>query len=231
MQYKHIEKAIFNSRPNRFIAKVSQNDQEMRVHVKNTGRCAELLVPGCTVYLERSENENRKTPCDLVAVEKGSLLINMDSAAPNAAAGEWLAAGGIGKLDEIKAEYKLGDSRFDFYARRGDEKILLEVKGCTLEENGLASFPDAPTLRGLKHVNELTALSAQGWTCYVLIVIQMKQIHTFKPNWRTQPEFGKALQQAEKAGVHILAMDCIVTPNSMKIDLPVKIDLSTPESL
>ena len=228
MKYTQIEEARFINRPNRFIAEVSQNEVIFRVHVKNTGRCAELLVPGCKVYLERSENPNRKTPCDLVAVEKGKLLINMDSAAPNAAAGEWLEAGGIGKLDEIRPEYKLGDSRFDFYARRGKQKILVEVKGCTLEENGLAGFPDAPTLRGLKHVQELTQLSKEGWECYVLIVIQMKQVHTFRPNWKTQPAFGKALQKAEKAGVTVLAMDCLVTPGSMVIDKPVKVDLSDP---
>lgn len=202
-------------------------------HVKNTGRCAELLVPGCKVWLEYSENPTRKTPCDLIAVEKqtarGPVCINMDSAAPNAVAGEWLASGGLGQLDFLRAEYKLGDSRFDFYAEQDGHPVLVEVKGCTLEEDGLARFPDAPTLRGVKHVRELTAYAAQGWRCCVLLVVQMKGIHTFTPNWDTHPEFGFALRQAADAGVEIRAMDCIVTPESLKIDTPVPVDLSIPE--
>lgn len=231
MQYRKIEKAKFCSRPNRFIAKVEQGGNELKVHVKNTGRCAELLVPGCTVYLEMSENPNRKTPGDLVAVEKENVLINMDSAAPNAAAGEWLKAGNLGQLSELRPEYKMGDSRFDFFAQRGEEKLLIEVKGCTLEEKGIAMFPDAPTLRGLKHVRELTELAGKGWKCAVLIVIQMKGISCFRPNWTTQPEFGLALRKAQEAGVKILAMDCRVTPDSMVLDAPVPIDLSLPENL
>ncbi len=230
MQYKHIQKAEFQSRPNRFIALVKSEGDAIKVHVKNTGRCAELLIPGCTVYLEMSENPSRKTPADLVAVEKNGVLINMDSAAPNAAAGEWLAAGGLGRLSQLRPEYKMGDSRFDFYAQRGEEKLLIEVKGCTLEENGLALFPDAPTLRGLKHVKELTALAAQGWKCMVLIVVQMKGVACFRPNWDTQPEFGLALRQAEQAGVEIRAMDCRVTPDSMVLDAPVMVDLTLPEN-
>lgn len=229
MNYHQIVSAHFLSRPNRFIAKVEHNGEELTVHVKNTGRCAELLRPGCTVYLEKSNNPNRKTPYDLIAVEKGDFLINMDSAAPNQAAKEWLLAGGIGPLDCLKAEYRLGDSRFDFYAEQGDQRILLEVKGCTLEENGFARFPDAPTERGLKHVKELTALTKEGWTCYVLIVLQMKGIHTFEPNWATHPAFGTALQEAQKAGVTLLAYDCIVTPDSLVIDQPVPIDLTLKE--
>lgn len=225
MKYKEVQKAKFIARPNRFIARVKLDGEEINVHVKNTGRCAELLVPGCTVYLEKGQNPARKTPYDLIAVEKGQTLINMDSAAPNAAVGEWLAEGGIGPLDELRAEYKLGDSRFDFYARKGEEKILVEVKGCTLEQDGLAMFPDAPTQRGLKHVKELTAYAKEGWKCFVLIVIQMKGIHTFRPNWATQPEFGEALRQAAQAGVTLLAMDCVVAPDSMKLDKPVPIDL------
>ena len=231
MVYKHIKEAKFIARPNRFVALVQQQNQQITAHVKNTGRCAELLVPGCTVYLEYSENQNRKTPCDLVAVQKKNLLINMDSAAPNAAVGEWLSTGGLGTLTELKAEYKLGDSRFDFYARRGEEKLLIEVKGCTLEENGLARFPDAPTQRGLKHVKELTRLVQQGWSCMVLVIVQMKGVHCFQPNWATQPEFGLALRQAREAGVEIWAMDCIVTPSSMVLDQPVQVDLSLPSAL
>lgn len=228
MQYNHIEPAVFLSRPNRFIALVRQQGEPFRVHVKNTGRCAELLAPGSTVYLERSENPNRKTTCDLVAVQKGGLLVNMDSAAPNAAAGEWLAAGGLGQLEVLKAEYRLGNSRFDFYAEQAGQRLLVEVKGCTLEENGVARFPDAPTLRGLKHVRELTALAAQGWRCCVLIVIQMKGIHTFQPNWATQPAFGLALREAAAAGVKLLAYDCRVAPDRMTLDQPVTLDLVLP---
>ena len=233
MQYRNIHSARFVRRPNRFIAHVEEDGQTVVAHVKNTGRCAELLVPGCRVWLEYSENPNRKTPCDLVAVEKqtprGPVCINMDSAAPNAVAGEWLAAGGLGKLDQLRAEYKLGDSRFDFYAEQDGHPMLVEVKGCTLEENGLARFPDAPTLRGVKHVKELTELVGKGYRCCVLLVIQMKGIHTFTPNWDTHPEFGFALQQAAAAGVEIHAMDCIVTPDSLQIDQPVPIDLSAPQ--
>lgn len=232
MVYKEVCEARFLSRPNRFAALVDREGCPERVHVKNTGRCAELLVPGARVWLSRAENPARRTPYDLIAVEKqrpaGPLLINMDSAAPNAVAGEWLRSGGLGRLDEVRAEYRLGDSRFDFFARRGEEKLLIEVKGCTLEEGGLARFPDAPTLRGLKHVRELTRLSGQGWKCFVLVVIQMKEIRLFAPNWATHPEFGLALAEAKQAGVEILAMDCIVTADSLRIDRPVPVDLSLP---
>lgn len=232
MVYKEVCEARFLSRPNRFVALVDREGCPERVHVKNTGRCAELLVPGARVWLSRAENPARRTPYDLIAVEKqrpaGPLLINMDSAAPNAVAGEWLRSGGLGRLDEVRAEYRLGDSRFDFFARRGEEKLLIEVKGCTLEEGGLARFPDAPTLRGLKHVRELTRLSGQGWKCFVLVVIQMKEIRLFAPNWATHPEFGLALAEAKQAGVEILAMDCIVTADSLRIDRPVPVDLSLP---
>ena len=232
MVYTEVCEARFLSRPTRFVALVDREGCPERVHVKNTGRCAELLVPGARVWLSRAENPARRTPYDLIAVEKqrpaGPLLINMDSAAPNAVAGEWLRSGGLGRLDQVRAEYRLGDSRFDFFARRGEEKLLIEVKGCTLEEGGLARFPDAPTLRGLKHVRELTRLAGQGWKCFVLIVIQMKEIRLFAPNWATHPEFGLALAEARRAGVEILAMDCIATADSLRIDRPVPVDLSLP---
>lgn len=232
MVYQEVCEARFLSRPNRFVALVEREGCQERVHVKNTGRCAELLVPGARVWLSRAQNPARRTPYDLIAVEKqrpaGPLLINMDSAAPNAVAGEWLRSGGLGRLDEVRAEYRLGDSRFDFFARRGEEKLLIEVKGCTLEEEGLARFPDAPTLRGLKHVRELTRLSGQGWKCFVLVVIQMKEIRLFAPNWATHPDFGLALAEARRAGVEVLAMDCIVTADSLRIDRPVPVDLRLP---
>lgn len=230
MQYSSIVSARFLSRPNRFIARVELDGQIISAHVKNTGRCAELLRPGCTVYLQPSENPARKTPYDLIAVDKSGLLVNMDSAAPNKAVAEWLAAGGIGPLDELRAEYRLGNSRFDFYARHGEKKILMEVKGCTLEENGFARFPDAPTLRGLKHVEELTALTGQGWRCYVMILLQMEGMKCFAPNWVTHPDFGYALNRAAAAGVTILVYDCCVTPSSLTVNKPVPLDLTPPEN-
>lgn len=230
MQYHNIQKAVFRARPNRFIADVTlPNGTPVRAHVKNTGRCAELLVPGATVYLENSANPARKTPCDLVAVEKatpaGPLLINMDSAAPNAAAKEWLLAGGLGPVHDLRAEYTLGGSRFDFAAKQGDRPLLVEVKGCTLEQNGVALFPDAPTLRGLKHVRELTEYARQGWRCCVLVVVQMCPVRLFAPNWATHEAFGLALQAAAKAGVEVRAVDCVVTPTGMTIgqSLPVQL--------
>lgn len=231
MTYERIRTAQFLLRENRFTAQVLLDGAPVRVHVKNTGRCAELLTPNATVYLAGAENPARKTAWDLVAVEKGPLLINMDSAAPNKAAGEWLAAGGLGELSGLRAEYTVGDSRFDFHALRGGAPLLVEVKGCTLENEGVAAFPDAPTLRGLKHVRELTALAAGGWQCCVLVVIQMKGVRLFRPNWATQPAFGRALAEAQAAGVQLLAMDCRVTPGSMVLDAPVPIDLTPPKGV
>lgn len=233
MQYHHIQRAAFVARPNRFIAQVVlPGGAQVRAHVKNTGRCAELLTPGATVWLEYSENPNRSTPCDLVAVEKrtprGPLLVNMDSAAPNRVVGEWLAGGGLGGLQGLKPEYTLGDSRFDFYATQGGTPVLVEVKGCTLEQDGTARFPDAPTLRGLKHVRELTGRARLGWRCCVLVVIQMKGVQRFCPNWETQPAFGEALRQAASAGVEVRAMDCRVTPQAIELDAPVPVDLQPP---
>lgn len=227
MRYRDIRRAVFRARPNRFIAQVTLPDgTPVRAHVKNTGRCAELLVPGATVYLEYAQNPARSTPCDLVAVEKGGLLINMDSAAPNRAAGEWLAAGGLGPVEGLRPEYRLGDSRFDFYAEQQGKPMLVEVKGCTLEQGGVARFPDAPTQRGLKHVRELTGYAARGWRCCVLLVIQMKGVREFRPNWTTHAAFGEALREAAAAGVEVRAVDCLVTPDTMKIDrdVPVRLD-------
>ena len=229
MQYSAIVPARFLSRPNRFVAQVELDGTVIFAHVKNTGRCAELLRPGCTVYLQPAENPARKTPYDLIAVDKNGLLINMDSAAPNRAVAEWLAAGGIGPLDELRPEYKVGKSRFDFYARRAEEKILMEVKGCTLEENGYARFPDAPTLRGVKHVEELTMLAGQGWRCYVMILLQMEGMKQFSPNWATHPAFGFALGRAAAEGVTVLAYDCRVTPSTLTVNQPVPMDLTPPK--
>lgn len=233
MRYRKLCKATFEERLNRFVARVSLEGRQEWVHVKNTGRCAELLVPGNAVYLEPSDSPARKTRYDLVAVEKqtpqGARLVNMDSFAPNRAAGEWLASGGLGDLEELRAEVSVGDSRFDFAARQNGRKVYVEVKGCTLEENGVACFPDAPTLRGLKHVRGLAQLAGQGCRCVVLIVIQMKGVRLFRPNWQTQPEFGAALIEAQAAGVEIVAVDCAVSPGEVVIDAPVEVDLCLPK--
>ncbi len=231
MTYEHVVKATFLSRPNRFIAKVLVNGQEETVHVKNTGRCRELLIPGCTVYLAGSDNPNRKTKYDLIAVEKerqGSapLLINMDSQAPNEVAAEWLPQSGLfGERAVINREVTYGESRFDFYVEDGERKVFLEVKGVTLEQDGVAMFPDAPTERGVKHLHELCRAIDDGYEAYLLLVIQMKNIHLFRPNIATHLAFAEALQIAAARGVQILAMDCIVTPESMTIDKPVVVEL------
>ncbi len=231
MRYKNIIKGRFIERPNRFIAKVEINGVTETVHVKNTGRCRELLTDGCTVYLEKSGNPERRTKYDLVVVEKQrggkpDLMVNMDSQIPNAVIEEWLKKGNIFSENAvIRREVKYGDSRFDFYIEDGTRKAFLEVKGVTLENDGVAKFPDAPTERGIKHINELVKCLADGYEAYILFVVQMKEISLFMPNYETHPEFGKALREAEKAGVKIIAMDCNVTAESIEIDSQVEIKL------
>lgn len=218
MEYKNIEKGIFRSRPNRFIAHVDISGREEVVHVKNTGRCRELLVPGAEVFCERSDSSIRKTAFDLIAVRKGERLINMDSQAPNKAFFEWASAGKfIGKPDIIKPEYKWGNSRFDFYIEKGERRCLVEVKGCTLEFDGRCYFPDAPTERGVKHVNELIAACDEGFECCIFFVVQMKNAKSIAPNDSTHPEFGEALRCAAEKGVKVLAYDCHVSPDSLEI--------------
>ncbi len=220
MVYGKVIPGIFLSRPNRFIAHVLVNGKEEIVHVKNTGRCKELLLPGVTVYLYCvPEDSNRKTRYDLVAVRKGDRLINMDSQAPNAVAEEWLRKTLPGA--DIRREVTYGSSRFDFRIIEGERTIFLEVKGVTLEHNDIAMFPDAPTERGLKHLRELISCKEQGYEAAVLFVIKMKGIRAFRPNDHTHPAFGDALREAHAAGVKIIAMDCIVTPDSLTIDSPV----------
>ena len=229
MKYHHIRKAEFLSRPNRFIARVLIDGKEETVHVKNTGRCRELLTERCTVYLEESDNPARKTRFDLVTVEKlrqGGLplLVNMDSQIPNAAAEEWLKKGELfSEQAVIRREYTYGDSRFDFRIEDGGKVSFLEVKGVTLENDGVVLFPDAPTERGVKHIHELIRAKNEGFGAYILFVIQMKEVTEFRPNDAMHREFGDALREAEKAGVKLLAYDCIVTPDSMTIDRPVTI--------
>lgn len=235
MTYQDIHAARFLARPNRFIAQVEVDGREETVHVKNTGRCKELLVPGCTVYLEGSANPQRKTKFDLVAVEKlrpggTPLLINMDSQAPNKAFGEWMSAGqgaelGLPKPTALRPETTWGNSRFDFYweESKAGRKGFVEVKGCTLEEAGYALFPDAPTQRGVKHLRELIACRKAGHEAAVCIVIQMEGMTAFSPNDHTHPEFGAALREAVQAGVKVLAVECAVTPDSLTMARPVPV--------
>ena len=231
MKYEHIISGVFLKRPNRFIAHVRINGKEEICHVKNTGRCHELLVPGCNVYCFVSDNPARKTKYDLIAVEKktegGTFLVNMDSQAPNAAAKEWLQSGDspFGKLSVIKPECKYGNSRFDFYLEKEKHKIFLEVKGVTLEDNGVVLFPDAPTERGVKHVRELIHCHKEGFETCILFVVQMENARYFTPNRTTHPQFADALQEARQAGVQLLAYTCKVTPDEMKIDKELEIRL------
>lgn len=226
MRYKNIVKGEFISRPNRFIANVKIDGEIYKCHVKNTGRCRELLVPGCEVWLEHCKSEKRKTEYSLITVNKGGKLINMDSQAPNNAAEEWIKSGGlVPDIKLLKREQKWGDSRFDFYFETENEKAYAEVKGVTLEENGVVMFPDAPTERGVKHVKELCKLKEEGFGAYLIFVIQMKDIKYFTPNIKTHKEFAEVLCQAEKAGVNIVAADCFVTPDIMEIRDRVKVIL------
>lgn len=226
MHYNHIVPGRFLARPNRFIAHVEINGQEQVAHVKNTGRCRELLTPGSVVYLEGSHDPNRKTAWDLVAVEKGERLINMDSQAPNKVFGEWVRSGGfLPDTTLVRPEVRYGDSRFDFYVEAGGGRHFVEVKGVTLEEEGVARFPDAPTLRGVKHLEELIRAREQGYESWVCFVIQMTNIKWLEPNDRTHRTFGDALRRAAGAGVHVIAMDCVVAPDSLTIQAPVPVKL------
>jgi sugar fermentation stimulation protein A len=225
VNYDNIVSGNFISRPNRFISHVRICGQEVICHVKNTGRCKELLTPGAMVYCQEFDSVTRKTKYDLIAVQKGQRLINMDSQAPNKAAQEWLATGGLGTLRELKAEVFHEDSRFDFSFLLDGKRCFLEVKGVTLEEDGVCAFPDAPTQRGVKHLKGLTKAAKNGYGAFVLFVIQMEDVRFIKPNVLTDPAFAVALQEAAAAGVQILAMDCRVTPDSMTIRNPVPVML------
>ena len=226
MRYDSMVAGEFLSRPNRFIAHVKIRGQEEICHVKNTGRCRELLQPGCRVWCQESDNPKRKTKFDLITVEKGHRLINMDSQAPNAAAKEWLLAGGLGEIQGLKPESFHGQSRFDFSFTKDGRQCLLEVKGVTLENDGVCAFPDAPTERGARHLRHLAQAAREGYGAYVLFVIQMEDVKYLHPNDGTDPDFGKALREAAEAGVRILAMDCAVTESTMTIRKPVPVELS-----
>ncbi len=225
MRYSHIVSGIFLDRPNRFVSHIQIDGKTQVCHVKNTGRCQELLIPGAKVWCQKAENPARKTAYDLVCVEKCGKLINMDSQAPNAAASEWLLHGGLGQVTVLRPETVHGDSRFDFSFLLDEKPCFLEVKGVTLEQNGICAFPDAPTLRGAKHLRGLIRAVQEGFGAYVLFVIQMENPICFHPNDKTDPDFGAALREAEQAGVRILAFDCSVTPDSMTLRHEVRICL------
>lgn len=231
MRYTNIHKAVFVSRPNRFISECKINGENVIAHVKNTGRCKELLIPGATVYLEEPIGRIRKTKYDLIAVEKvcsdgRKILINMDSQAPNSAAEEFLKSGKLfPDATAIRREVTKGNSRFDFCIEHSGITTYLEVKGCTLENDGIASFPDAPTERGVKHIEELISLKNMGYGAAILFIIQMKGIIEFRPNDTTHRAFGEALRRAKEAGVSIFAYDSIITPDSIMVDQPVEVKL------
>lgn len=230
MEYANMCQGIFCSRPNRFIAHVQLGGQTEVVHVKNTGRCRELLVPGAQVWCQRADNPSRKTRYDLIAVNKAGRLINMDAQAPNTAAGEWLAGGALGPVEQLRAEQVHGDSRFDFAFVLGGRPCFLEVKGVTLEEDGVCAFPDAPTQRGAKHLRGLAQAAREGYGAYVLFVIQMADAAWFHPNEERDPDFAAALREAAAAGVEILAVDCQVTPQRMVLANPVPVALERDEA-
>ena len=225
MRYDNMVPGKFLARPNRFIAHVEIDGQTEVVHVKNTGRCRELLPPGAEVWCQRSSNPNRKTKYDLITVCKGSRLINMDSQAPNIAAKEWLLQGGLGQIDELKAESFHGDSRYDFTFLKDGKRCFLEVKGVTLENDGICAFPDAPTERGAKHLRGLAEATKDGFGAYVLFVIQMSDVTYLHPNDATDPRFGTALREAAGVGVQVLAVDCQVTFDTMTIGEIVPVEL------
>ena len=225
MTYSNMTPGIFLSRPNRFIAHVQINGQAEVVHVKNTGRCRELLPAGAKVWCQKSDNPTRKTKYDLITVQKGSRLINMDSQAPNIAAREWLLSGGLGVLENLRAETFHGDSRFDFSFTLEGKPCFLEVKGVTLETDGVCAFPDAPTQRGTKHLRGLTEAAKAGFGAYVLFVIQMADVAYLHPNDVTDPNFAAALREAAANGVQVLAVDCDVTVDSMTIRNAVPVRL------
>ena len=225
MRYSNVIKGLFLDRPNRFIAYIRIGGKTETVHVKNTGRCRELLLPNAEVWMEKSENPSRKTAYDLIAVRKGSgLLVNIDSQAPNKVAREWLETQGF---TEIVQEYTYGNSRIDFYMEKGEEKYLLEVKGCTLEKDGIGYFPDAPTERGVKHLRELAKAAGDGYHAAVAFVIQMDGVTEVRSNTDTHPAFGTALQEAWERGVEVVFLQCHVEPDALSIvrmtkNLPVR---------
>lgn len=228
MKYKNIVSGIFLERPNRFIAYVDILGKKEKVHVKNTGRCQELLTQNAIVFLEKSDNPNRSTAYDLIAVKKGDRLINMDSQAPNKVVEEWLSQNTLfPDLVLLQREKTFGNSRFDFYAETKNERIFIEVKGVTLEENNMVKFPDAPSERAIKHIYELIQAIKNGYKAYIIFIVQLKKVDYFMPNWTMQPLFAQALVEAKKAGVNILAYDCYVNTDELEIADCVPVHLTS----
>lgn len=226
MTYDNIRGAVFIDRPNRFIANIELDGEPVVCHVKNTGRCRELLTPGARVLVQMADAPSRRTPCDLVAVWKGERLINMDAQAPNRVFGEWLSGGGMGFVPSlVLPEHSHGDSRFDFYFEHDGRRCYAEVKGVTLEEAGVVRFPDAPTERGVKHMRGLARCVGEGYDAYAVFIVQMRSVRYLEPNWVTHPEFGAALREARDAGVRVLALDCAVTEAGLDIAGPVEVRL------
>ena len=224
MKYENIIQGSFIERPNRFIAHVKINGKTEICHVKNTGRCKELLIPGVTVFLQENDNPKRKTKFSLIGVIKGDRIINIDSQIPNKAVHEWILKGNLFKeVTLIKPEKTYNKSRFDFYVETKEKRIFIEVKGVTLEDNNVVRFPDAPTERGVKHINELCDCIKEGYEAYIIFVIQMKGASYFEPNDETHKEFGDALRRAKKLGVNIIAVDCEVKEDSISIRDYVKV--------
>ena len=230
MIYANMVPGLFLDRQNRFIAHVEIGGLTQIVHVKNTGRCRELLLPGAEVWCQTSDNPARKTKYDLITVRKGTRLINMDSQAPNAAVREWLEGGGLGAMQRLRPETVCGNSRFDFSFLLGGQPCFLEVKGVTLETDGVCAFPDAPTQRGAKHLRGLLRSAQEGYGAYVLFVIQMSPVRYLHPNDATDPGFGEALRRAAAGGVQVLAVDCRVTESTMEIQTFVPVVLDAPGS-
>ena len=236
MHYGKVISGKFLVRPNRFIAYVEVAGKQETVHVKNTGRCRELLQPGCIGYLEEGNNPARKTKYDLIVAEKqrpgqAPLLVNMDSQVPNAVAAEWLPKSGLfSENAQIRREVVFGSSRFDLYIEDGERRCFMEVKGVTLEKDGIVSFPDAPTERGVKHLQELTKCVAAGYEAAILFVVQMKEMRLFHPADAIHPEFGTALRDAVANGVQIYVCDCLVTPDTIQIDAQLPIELNYHET-
>lgn len=228
MEYENMVPGMFLSRPNRFVAHVEIGGKTQVVHVKNTGRCRELLPAGAKVWCQQAANPARKTKFDLITVRKGDRLINMDSQAPNIAAREWLLAGGLGEIENVRPETVHGDSRFDFSFQKDGKTCFLEVKGVTLEEDGVCAFPDAPTERGARHLRGLREAAKDGFGAWVLFVIQMENVQYLHPNDATDPAFGRELREAAENGVQVLAMDCHVTESTMTIQNPVPVRFSGP---
>lgn len=229
MRYENIYPGVFLERPNRFIARVLLDGREETCHVKNTGRCKELLLPGAEIWLNRPDSAVRKTKYDLVAVRKGDRLVNIDSSAPNRLCLEWFrTGGGFSGASRIRSEVTYGGSRLDFRVEWKNKIHYIEVKGVTLEEDGIARFPDAPSLRGLRHVRELIKAAGEGCGAVIIFIIQMERVKCFTPNWQTQPEFGFALQEAAAAGVEIWSWECKVRPEEIMVNRPVPMLLDWP---